>query len=309
MPTPGTPIRSMTGFATAAAQAPNGPAVSLTIKSVNHRFLDLRLHLPSGSDLLEQRLRTAIRDRIHRGHVELTLTSASDVRQASGLRLNDDTLAAYLHAFAQAAQTHGLSSPPDLNDLLRLPGVMTTEAPAIATDRADLDTAVLAALPTLLDRFDIARAQEGAALGSALRISIAHIQQWTSQIADLRRRVKPAHLDRLRARMAELLSGASVSISEERLLAEAALLAERSDIEEETVRLHAHAERFLSLLDAGGEVGKRLDFLLQEFGREANTILSKTGSAAGPESLHLTELGLEIKAEIERIREQVQNLE
>ncbi len=306
MPACATPVCSMTGFASIRARSPSGAAFSLSIKSVNHRFLDIRFHLPAGSDGLEQQLRAAVRERVRRGHVELTLTP--EQRQTGGLRLNDDVLSAYLLAFAEAAEHHGLFDTPDLNALLRMPGVMTTEAPAV-TERADLDAAVLASIPGLLERFNLVRAQEGASLEAALRASVVRIQEMTTEVAHLRQRVKPAHLARLRSRMAELLAGTSVSISEERLFAEAALLAERSDIEEETVRLQAHADRFLALLDAGGEVGKRLDFLLQEFGREANTILSKTGSAAGSESLRLTELGLEIKAEIERIREQVQNLE
>ena len=125
----------------------------------------------------------------------------------------------------------------------------------------------------------------------------------------MREQVRPGLAERLRLRMAEALADAGAAVPPERLLAEAAMLADRSDIEEEIVRLQAHVSRFTALLDEGGEVGKRLDFLLQEFGRESNTMLSKTGGAAGPDSLRLTDLGLEVKAEIERMREQVQNLE
>lgn len=294
-------VRSMTGFATTS-----GDGFVLGIKSVNHRFLDLRLHLPSGSDALEGELRTQIKARVARGHVELTLTL--EQRPGGGLRLNGDTLAAYLAAFAEAARVHDLPNKPDLNALLRLPEVMTTEAPA-PTDRALRDSAVLGKMPELLQRFDAAREAEGAALESVLRTSVLRIGALAAEITLLREGVRPLLVERLRLRIAEALTGAGTAIAPERLLSEAAMLADRSDIEEEIVRLRAHVVRFTALLDEGSEVGKRLDFLLQEFGRESNTMLSKTGGAAGPDSLRLTELGLEVKAEVERMREQVQNIE
>jgi uncharacterized protein (TIGR00255 family) len=133
------------------------------------------------------------------------------------------------------------------------------------------------------------------------------LQTAANEVADLRGDVRQALFDRLRARLAELME--STGVSEERLLTEAAVLAEKSDVEEEIVRLRTHIDHFLALLDAGGELGKRLDFLLQELNREANTMLSKTSSASGTNGLRITELGLEMKAEIEKAREQVQNLE
>jgi uncharacterized protein (TIGR00255 family) len=126
-------------------------------------------------------------------------------------------------------------------------------------------------------------------------------------MAELRNGVREVQFERLRTRLTELTEG--VAVSEERLLAEAAVLAEKSDVEEEIVRLKTHIDRFTAMLDEGGELGKRLDFLLQELNREANTMLSKTGASAGDNSLRITELGLEIKAEIEKAREQVQNIE
>jgi uncharacterized protein (TIGR00255 family) len=128
-----------------------------------------------------------------------------------------------------------------------------------------------------------------------------------NEVAQLRSGVRDALFGRLRARLVELMQGTSVS--EERLLAEAAVLAEKSDVDEEIVRLRTHIDHFVGILDVGGEVGKRLDFLLQELNREANTMLSKTSGASGENSLRITELGLEMKAEIEKAREQVQNLE
>ena len=173
---------------------------------------------------------------------------------------------------------------------------------------AEVEAEIVTALDRLLDEFDRVRAEEGAALAAGLRGSLLQIKAMSGEARALRAGVRDAHVTRLRARMEELLAGAG-EISEARLLTEAALLAERSDVDEELLRVETHIASFGAALDAGGELGKRLDFLSQEMNREANTVLSKTGSAAGRDGLRLTEIGLECKAEIERIREQVQNLE
>jgi len=140
-----------------------------------------------------------------------------------------------------------------------------------------------------------------------LRASMLRLRAFAEEMSGLRNGVREAQFERLRSRLIELTEG--VPVSEERLLTEAAVLAEKSDIEEEIVRLRTHVDRFVAMLEEGGELGKRLDFLLQELNREANTMLSKTSGAAGENSLRITELGLEMKAEIEKCREQVQNLE
>jgi uncharacterized protein (TIGR00255 family) len=216
-------------------------------------------------------------------------------------------LKAYIDAYAQAAETHSLTNAPDLNALLRIPGVMTAEVSPSIEGNPELDTAVMAAMPALIDRLNAVRADEGASLTAELQASMKRIRTRAEEVAELRNGVRVAQFERLKTRLAELTEGAS--ISEERILSEAAVLAEKSDVEEEIVRLRTHIDRFVAILDEGGEVGKRLDFLLQELNREANTMLSKTGSASGDNSLRITELGLEIKAEIEKAREQVQNLE
>jgi len=166
---------------------------------------------------------------------------------------------------------------------------------------------VLSQVGPLVEKLNEGRAQEGASLAAELRASMLRLREFAEEMAGLRNGVREVQFDRLRSRLLELTEGAPVS--EERLLTEAAVLAEKSDIEEEIVRLRTHVDRFVAMLNAGGELGKRLDFLLQELNREANTMLSKTSGASGENSLRITELGLEMKAEIERSREQVQNLE
>jgi uncharacterized protein (TIGR00255 family) len=298
-------IYSMTGFASARSSADDIVGFSLAIKSVNHRFLDLHLRLPSYCDALEIQMRRLLKEMLKRGHIEVTLQVE---RKASAqIQLNADLLGAYVGAFSKAAELYGLSGQPDLNGLLRVPGVMTAESSIGVEGIPELDQAVMAAMPALVEKLNEVRAQEGAALAAELRSSMKRLQAFAEEMAGLRSGVREAQFERLRTRLTELTEG--IPVSEERLLSEAAVLAEKSDIEEEIVRLRTHIDRFIAMLDEGGELGKRMDFLLQELNREANTMLSKTSAASGENSLRITELGLEIKAEIEKAREQVQNLE
>jgi uncharacterized protein (TIGR00255 family) len=195
-----------------------------------------------------------------------------------------------------------------------MPGVLSSEGAAApdATRGAALEAAVMALVPSLLDQLNQVRAAEGAALAEELRAEMMRLRGLAEEAAELRTGAREAHYERLRTRIGELLkadAAAAAQATESRVLAEAALLVERSDIEEELVRLRTHIESFVEMLDTGGELGKRLDFLLQELNREANTMLSKTTGGDPGMGLRLTTLGLEMKSEIERAREQVQNLE
>jgi uncharacterized protein (TIGR00255 family) len=275
------------------------------MKSVNHRFLDLNLRLPSSCDGLEMQMRRMLKESLRRGHVDVTLQV--ERRANAEVQLNADLLGAYLKAFREAAAVHGVAGEPDLSAMLRIPGVMSVETNVGMEETPGLDVAVMAAIPGLVEKLNEVREQEGATLVAELRASMLRLRTFAAEMAGLRNGVREAQFERLRARLAELTQG--VIVSEERVLTEAAVLAEKSDIEEEIVRLRTHVDRFVALLDEGGELGKRLDFLLQELNREANTMLSKTSGATGENSLRITELGLEMKAEIEKAREQVQNLE
>ena len=299
-----TAIYSMTGYASLRGSVRDSVAFTLTMKSVNHRFLDLHLRLPSSCDALEVQLRRMLKENLRRGHIEVTLQL--ERRAVTELQLNAGLLEAYVQAFRTAAELHGVTNEPDLNAMLRIPGMMTAEG-AGASEIEGLDAAVLSQIVPLVEKLNEGRAQEGASLAAELRASMLRLQAFSDEMAGLRNGVREAQFERLRSRLMELTQG--VAVTEERLLAEAAVLAEKSDIEEEIVRLRTHVDRFIAMLDEGGELGKRLDFLLQELNREANTMLSKTSGAAGENSLRITELGLEMKAEIEKAREQVQNLE
>lgn len=297
-------LRSMTGFGSVDGALPDGRALSVMIKSVNHRHLDLSVRVPGTLDALEPMLRKAVKTRVRRGHVELTV-GVERASAAAGVAVDEPLLLAYVEAYRHAAKQLGIAGEPDLNALLRMPGVM--QAGAVVEDMAVLERALAELVEHALDRFDNARAAEGMALGEELRAGMVRVAELAAEAKTLRAGVAAAEFTRLKTRMAELLAG--TDISEDRLLTEAALLAGRGDVEEELVRLRTHIDRFTELLDGGGEVGRQLDFLLQEMNREANTTLSKTGASAGEAGLRLTEIGLAVKVELERAREQVQNLE
>jgi uncharacterized protein (TIGR00255 family) len=295
----------MTGYASLRGSVQDSVAFTLTMKSVNHRFLDLHLRLPASCDGLEVQVRRVLKENLRRGHIEVTLQL--ERRANVEIQLNPVLLEAYIQAFRESARLHGVVSEPDLNAMLRIPGVMSTENVGGAAEIEGLDAAVLSEIVPLIGKLNEGRALEGASLAAELKASMLRLQAFAEEMAGLRNGVREAQFERLRSRLMELTQG--VPVGEERLLAEAAVLAEKSDIEEEIVRLRTHVERFVAMLEEGGELGKRLDFLLQELNREANTMLSKTSGAAGENSLRITELGLEMKAEIEKAREQVQNLE
>jgi uncharacterized protein (TIGR00255 family) len=310
----------MTGYATMQGATDDGLAFTLTLKSVNHRFLDLNLRLPGDCDALEAALRRLIKEQVKRGHIDVTLHVDRRAReQTQTLQLNHELLATHLQLFHEAAKLHHFNVEPDLNELMRMPGVLSTEAPAATFDPnrgPALEAAVMAIAPSLLDQLNQVRGVEGAALAAELRAAMIRLRALAEEAAALRTGARETHIERLRTRISELLKADSDAAAQAdgpafdyRMLAEAALLVERSDIEEELVRLRAHIESFVEMLDSGGELGKRLDFLLQELNREGNTLLSKTTGGDPGIGLRLTTLGLEMKTEIERAREQVQNLE
>ena len=294
------PIRSMTGFAQVKGQVNAQLSFTLSLKSVNHRFLDLHFRMPSETDSLEMKLRRVLKERVARGHVELTLSL--DRGSNEGFVLNREMVGGYIKAFRAAAAEFGLSAEPDLNVILRMPGAM--DGGVEAAD-GELEATVLSKIDDALTRLNSMRDEEGRGIERELRERMEHIQKAGAGVERHRQAILQSYVEKLRTRMQELVGA---NVDPERLLQEAALLVDRSDIQEELVRLQTHIKHFLGLLDEKGEVGKKLDFLLQEMNREANTLLSKTSGLAG-DALKITEMGLVMKSEIEKSREQVQNVE
>jgi len=290
----------MTGFAQVKGQVSPELGFTLSLKSVNHRFLDVHFRLPADSDVLEMKLRRLLKEKLARGHLELSL----NLERGGGesLSLNRQIVGGYIQAFRAAAAEFGLAAEPDLNAIMRIPGAL--DAAALPADGA-VEASVLGKVEEVLERLNQMREEEGRGIERELRDRMEHVQHAGKEIEKHRHAVLQGYVGRLKTRMQELIG---TQAEPERILQEAALLVDRSDIQEELVRLETHVKHFLSQLDQKGEVGKKLDFLLQEMNREANTLLSKTSGLAG-EALDITQMGLAIKADIEKAREQVQNVE
>lgn len=293
------PIRSMTGFAQVKGQVSPELGFTLSLKSVNHRFLDLHFRLPADSDSLEMKLRRLLKEKLARGHIEVSLNLD---RGGDGFALNRQLVGSYIQAFRAAAAEFSLATEPDLNAMLRIPGAL--EMGTLPAD-GTLEEAVVKKAEEALHKLNQMREEEGRGTERELRERMAHVQTAQKGVEKHRQTVLQSYTEKLRSRLQELIGA---QVDSERILQEAALLVNRSDIQEELVRLDTHVHHFLGLLKESGEVGKKLDFLLQEMNREANTLLAKTSGLAG-EALNITEMGLTIKSELEKAREQVQNLE
>lgn len=294
-------VRSMTGYAAVRRQF-NGAELVLSVKALNHRSLDPHFHLPPELERFEPALRAIVKRHVLRGHLQIHLRLSS-VRRGGPVALNLPLLDAYLTAFRRAAAVHGLHGEPDLNAALRLPGMFELVE---AEPGLEMESCLAEALQEALAALNQQREREGGEIALELKSRNTAIRECVERMEQLRAGALPALQARLQERMAELLAGAA--LDPQRLAQEAAYLAERSDIAEELTRLRVHAGQLEELIERGGEIGKKLDFLLQEMQREANTILSKTGGAGQP-GLAITELALAAKAEIEKIREQALNLE
>lgn len=293
----------MTGYAQAHA-AGHGWTIRISVRSVNHRFLDLHLRLPEGFEALEPGMRQKVRERIRRGHVDVTLRY--ELSGPSAVVVNQQVAAGYIEAANALREQFGIRTEPDLAAILRLPGVIGPPVASLDEDLAQLERLAGQCLSDALDRLDRMREQEAAVLHDEMAGHLSNVASLAAQVQTLAERARPAFARRLESRVKDLLG--ETAIEPARIVQEASLAAERSDVSEELARLASHVRQFESLLSGAADVGKKLDFLLQEMQREANTLLSKTpGSEA--EGLQITELGLEIKSEIEKIREQVQNIE
>ena len=296
----------MTGYATVRCEH-QGWSIRISVKSVNHRFLDVKLRLPESLEPYEIRLRQAVRDRIHRGHVDIHVSV--EPGKAAPVHVNQALLQAYLRAADELRQQTGAKAELDLVSLLRLPGVIAgldPELPDSEEEQEEFGKVLETQLREALGKMDEMRRAEGRHLSEELRERTMRIGTLVERVRGLVETLRPAFARRLDSRLRDLLSGNSIDPA--RLAQEAALLAERSDISEELDRLRSHLQQFAQLLDGAGELGKKLDFLLQEMQREANTMLSKTPGVES-EALAITGIALEIKAEIEKLREQVQNIE
>jgi uncharacterized protein (TIGR00255 family) len=292
-------MKSMTGFGRGSASGDDF-TVAVEIKTVNNRYLDIHLRLSQELSPFEMIIRKRIGARLARGRVDLNINF--ERTGATTYEVNRPLISGYISAMRQIQQEFNLAGDIDVSSVARLPGAL---APA-RDGLGEVNTAGLeSALDEALDSLEVMRENEGAALAEEMRSRLTKIEAEVPVIEAAAAGLAEAYRQRLQKRVGELVvrGGQSIELDAGRLAQEVAYLADRSDISEELARLRSHIEQFRAAIDADGEVGKRLDFLLQELNREANTVLSKSTE------ISIKDAGLAIKAEVEKLREQVQNVE
>jgi len=292
-------MKSMTGFGRGSSVAENY-AVSVDLKTVNNRFLDIHLRIGPELAALEGAIRRRISNRLSRGRVDVTITFERTGEIA--YEINRPLVSGFISAMKLMQKEFNLQGDPDINVIARLPGAMQSAKDGLD---ATMTTGIDAAIDEALNELEQMREREGEELRSEMLMRVGQIEQQIPVIENLADRLTDSYRARLQKRVAELLArdGQSIELDAGRLAQEVAFLADRSDISEEIVRLRSHLVQFGETVVGNGETGKRLDFLLQELNREANTVLSKSTD------LSIKEAGLVIKAEVEKLREQVQNVE
>lgn len=294
-------LASMTGYARIGGQA-EGLGFTIEMKSVNGRGLDLRLRLPNGMERLEPQLRKLLGGPLTRGSVTVNL-NVQNAAVGGELVLNEqalDTVLAALQTIGEKIET----DPPRPDGILALKGVLESRDTSLSEEQETVfDTAVLEAATTCLADLVTARRAEGAALGRIITDHLAEIERLTAAAEGHPSRSREAILSKLADQIAALSESGANGLTEERLNQEALLLATKADIREELDRLTAHVQAARALLSSGGAIGRKLDFLSQEFNREANTLCSKSNA------VDLTAIGLDLKSVIDQLREQIQNLE
>jgi uncharacterized protein (TIGR00255 family) len=297
-------IRSMTGYSRVEAEDA-GLALSVAIRSTNHRFLDAQVRLPAGFDALEPVVRRLLKEQVARGHVEISLGLVSG--GLTELQLDRRLLAAYVAAYQVLQREFGTAAEPDLMQLMRVPGLVVTSDGEKAPEELERIRQMLErAVAEALEKLNEMRVQEGESLERDLRARLGRLEALRAGVSKLAEKVPQHYQQRLESRLHDL--AVSVEIDGARLAQEVAYLASRSDITEELTRFQSHLDQVRQLLKGNSEVGKKLDFLLQEMNREANTLLSKTTDV--PEvGLKITRQAIEMKTEIEKLREQAQNIE
>jgi uncharacterized protein (TIGR00255 family) len=293
-------LASMTGFARASG-AHGDLRWAWELKSVNSKGLDLRFRLPPGRDVLEPSIRAAISKTLSRGNVTVNLTIQRE-GAAPQVRINEEVLTAVIATSRDLAKRIE-AQPPTLDGILAIKGVMEViELEESEADRESANAALLKGFETALKELAAMRGKEGSVIGAVLSDRVSEIEKLTKSAE-----ASPSRsVDAIRARLAEQvkeLIAASSTLDPERLHQEAALLAAKADVREELDRLNAHVGAARALLKNGGSVGRKLDFLAQEFNREANTLCSKSNDVS------LTTIGLELKTAVDQFREQVQNIE
>ena len=297
--------KSMTGYARVRAET-DDLSMTITLKSVNHRFMDMQIRMPPELDSLEPQIRRVAKEYIRRGQLQLGILLDWNA-PVQEIRVNRALVEGYLAAFREIAEEQQIAAEPDLNTLLRVPGAVTLASAELDDERRTL-------LETTLDKTLVAgfkalnesREAEGKGIVEDLNKRVKVIGDSVEELLTVREDTVKHFQSRLEEKLTELLD--RIEVEPQRVLQEAAILTDRADINEEIQRLRSHKERFAELINSDGEIGKQVDFIAQELNRETNAILSK-GSALGQAGIAVSEIGVRLKGQIDKIREQAQNLE
>ena len=291
-------IKSMTGYGR-AVETVNGREFTVELRSVNNRYLDCTVKLPRSVSFTEETVKQAVKASISRGKVDVYISVRSENGTDAKVTLNTGMVEGYLAAMEQMAASYPVRNDISVSLLSRMPEVFLVEKPEV--DEEQLLNDLMSVVNQALEGYDAMRTREGKALEDDLRTRGATIEGLVTQVEAGNAQTVIDYRMRLEAKLKEVL--ASTTIDESRILTEAAIFADKVAVDEETVRLRSHLQQMYSMLTGGGAVGRKLDFLLQEMNREANTIGSKCTD------VRLARIVVDIKAELEKIREQTQNIE
>lgn len=293
-----TVIKSMTGYGR-AVETVNGKEFTVELRSVNNRYLDCSVRLPRILSFAEDAVKQAIKGSISRGKVDVFITLRSEGGDEVQVTVNTSVLEGYLTAMRQMVEKYGVVDDISVSTVSRLPEVFLMEKPQV--DEEQLQQDLMNVVRTALESFNAMRTAEGEALDRDLRNRSQTIEQLVGLVEVGNAQTVIDYRARLEAKLREVLE--NTNIDESRILTEAAIFADKVAVDEETVRLRSHLKQMREMLDSGDAIGRKLDFLLQEMNREANTIGSKCTD------VNLARIVVDIKAELEKIREQTQNIE
>ena len=291
-------IKSMTGYGR-AVETVNGREFTVELRSVNNRYLDCTVKLPRSVSFAEEAVKQAVKQAVSRGKVDVFISIKSENTDDTKISLNGAVLEGYLNAMRQMVSDYGIRDDISVSTVSRLPEVFVVEKPEV--DEEQLKADLMSVVQKALAGYDAMRCAEGKALDADLRSRGETILDLVSQVEAGNGQTVIDYRTRLENKLKEVLF--NTSIDESRVLTEAAIFADKTCVEEETVRLRSHLQQMNTMLTNGGAVGRKLDFLLQEMNREANTIGSKCSDVC------LARIVVDIKAELEKIREQTQNIE
>lgn len=291
-------VKSMTGYGR-AVETVNGREFTVELRSVNNRYLDCTVKLPRALSFAEDAVKQAVKGSISRGKVDVFISLRSESAQDVKITLNAPMVEGYIAAMRQMAQDYGIGEDISVSLLSRMPDVFTVDKPEV--DEEQLLSDLLSVVGKALERYDAMRTAEGKALENDLRSRGETILSLVEQVEAGSGQTVADYRTRLENKLKEVL--ANTAIDESRILTEAAIFADKVAVDEETVRLRSHLDQMNNMLTTGGAIGRKLDFLLQEMNRESNTIGSKCSD------VRLARIVVDIKAELEKIREQTQNIE